>query len=235
MDASDIRRIADLEDGHWWFRERRAILGRWLRKLDRAGVPAGVALDIGAAGGGNTRVLRRHGWRPIALEYSEQGAAVAAERGLTVLRGDATRLPAAAASVDLVTAFDIIEHIEDDGLATAEIQRVLRPGGTVLVTVPADMRLWSAHDVVSQHYRRYDRDGLIQVVTAAGLEIDELWSWNVLLRPAVVLSRRKSAGNALGPTSPLVNAALATVVTAERHLPLRSLPGVSLMLRAHRP
>ncbi|MCA2217896.1 class I SAM-dependent methyltransferase [Jidongwangia harbinensis] len=235
MDASDIHRIAQLEDHHWWFQERRAILARWVRALARSGVVPGAALDIGAAAGGNTRVLRRHGWRPIALEYSADGADVARTRGLTVLRGDATNLPLRAGTVDLVTAFDVIEHIEDDYLAVAEIRRVLRPGGTLLVTVPADMRLWSAHDVAAYHFRRYDRDGLTRVLTKAGLQIDELWSWNVLLRPAVALTRRRAAGSQLAPVSPLLNTALRAAVLAERMLPVRSMPGVSLMLRAHRP
>ncbi len=235
MDSSDIQRIADLEDHHWWFQERRAVLARWLRGLARAGTTPGTALDIGAAAGGNTRVLRRHGWRPIALEYSADGARVARSRGLSVVRGDATNLPAGPGSVDLVTAFDVIEHIEDDYLAAAEIRRVLRPGGTLLVTVPADMRLWSAHDVTAHHFRRYDRDGLRRVITKAGLCVDELWSWNVLLRPAVALTRRRVSGSQLAPVSPVLNAALRAAVVAERVLPVRSLPGVSLMLRAHRP
>lgn len=235
MDAGDIRKLATLEDAHWWFAERRAILARWLRRLRRAGARPGPALDIGAAGGGNTRVLRAHGWRPVALEYSADGATVAAERGLAVVRGDATGMPAASGSFDLAIAFDVIEHIEDDYLAAAEIRRVLRPGGTLLVTVPADMRLWSAHDVASQHFRRYDRDGLVRIITKAGFEVDELWSWNVLLRPVVALRRKRASGNELGPMSPVVNAALRAVVVAERHLPVRGLPGVSLMLRAHRP
>jgi SAM-dependent methyltransferase len=235
MDASDIHRLATLEDHHWWFQERRAILARWLRRLAASGHTPGAALDIGAAAGGNTRVLREHGWRPIALEYSADGAAVARQRGLTVVRGDATNLPAAAGTIDLVTAFDVIEHIEDDYLAAAEIRRVLSPGGTLLVTVPCDMRLWSAHDVAGHHFRRYDRPGLERVIRKAGLQIDELWSWNVLLRPAVALTRKRAAGNELAPMHPLVNSALRAVVVAERYLPVRSLPGVSLMLRAHRP
>jgi SAM-dependent methyltransferase len=234
VDARDIHRLAEVEDRHWWFRERRNILVRWLRRLARDGAP-GVALDIGAAAGGNTRVLRRHGWRPVAVEYSAEGAEVAARRGLTVVRGDATRLPAAAGSVDLVTAFDVIEHIEDDGLALAEIRRALRPGGTLLVTVPCDMRLWSAHDVASQHFRRYDRTGLRRVVGRAGLEIDELWSWNVLLRPVVRATRKRATGNELALLPAPVNAALLAAVAVERLLPVGRLPGVSLMLRAHRP
>ena len=76
MEATEIRKLAALEDTHWWYRERRALLARSLRRLAAAGARPGRALDVGAAGGGNTRVLRAHGWRPLALEYSVDGAGV---------------------------------------------------------------------------------------------------------------------------------------------------------------
>lgn len=190
---------------------------------------------MGAAGGGNTRVLRAHGWRPVALEYSAEGAGVARERGLDVIRADARHLPVGSARLGLVVAFDVLEHVDEDHLAAAEIRRTLRPGGTALIAVPCDMALWSAHDVAVGHVRRYDRESLRAVVEKAGLVVDELWSWNVLLRPVAAWRRRTSTGSDLGHLHPLVNLGLRTVVTAERYLPVRSLPGVSLMLRAHRP
>ncbi|GAB3153091.1 class I SAM-dependent methyltransferase [Micromonospora sonneratiae] len=242
MEATEIRKLAALEDTHWWYRERRALLARALRRLAANGQRPGAssstperALDIGAAGGGNTRVLRAHGWQPLALEYSAEGAQVAAERGLDVIRADARYLPVPSASLGLVVAFDILEHIEEDHLAAAEIRRTLRPGGTALIAVPCDMRLWSAHDVAVGHVRRYDRDSLTAVVEKAGLVIDELWSWNVLLRPVAAWRRRKSTGSDLDDLPGVVNLGLRTIITAERYLPVKSLPGVSLMLRAHRP
>ncbi|MGR6321384.1 class I SAM-dependent methyltransferase [Micromonospora soli] len=235
MEATEIRKLAVLEDTHWWYRERRVLLGRALRRLAAAGVRPERALDIGAAGGGNTRVLRAHGWRPLALEYSAEGAGVARERGLDVIRADARRLPVPSASLGLVVAFDILEHFDEDHLAAAEIRRTLRPGGTALIAVPADMRLWSAHDVAVGHVRRYDRAGLRAVVEKAGLVVDELWSWNVVLRPVAAWRRRKSTGSDLDDLHPLVNFGLRTVITTERYLPVKALPGVSLMLRAHRP
>jgi SAM-dependent methyltransferase len=230
VEATEIRKLAALEDTHWWYRERRALLSRALR-----GLPAGRALDIGAAGGGNTRVLKAHGWRPVALEYSPDGAELCAERELPVIRADARFLPFPAAGLDLVVAFDILEHVEEDHLAAAEIRRVLRPGGTALIAVPADMRLWSAHDTAVGHVRRYDRAGLLAVMEKAGLTVDELWSWNVLLRPAAAWRRRRSTGSDLDDLPGPVNLGLRAVIAAERYLPVKSLPGVSLMLRAHRP
>ena len=230
MDASEIRKTADIEDRHWWFRERRHLLSMELRRLPGAG----RAIDIGAAGGGNTRVLRDHGWSASALEYNEDGAALARERGLLTVRGDATALPFATQSVDLAVAFDVLEHIEDDKAAVSEIARVLRRRATLLVAVPCDMRLWSAHDVACSHFRRYTRETLRPLVEGAGLEIESIWSWNVLLRPVVRWRRRHSEGSDTQDSGPLVNSALSAVVRAERHLPVKRLPGVSLMLRAHR-
>jgi SAM-dependent methyltransferase len=231
MEGTEVRKLAALEDRHWWYRERRVLLARELAALG----PPGRAVDIGAAGGGNTRVLRAYGWRALAVEYGAEGAQVAAARGLDVVRADARYLPLASASADLVVAFDVLEHIEEDYLAMAEIHRILAPGGTFLAAVPCDMRLWSVHDVAVGHVRRYHRDDLRGLVEKAGLTVRRLWSWNTLLRPVVAWRRRRSTGSDLTEISPVVNAALTAVVTVERYLPLRSLPGVSLLLRATKP
>jgi SAM-dependent methyltransferase len=231
MEATELRTLVEVEDRHWWYAERRSILARELRRL-----PApGRALDIGAAGGGNTRVLLGHGWQPVALEFAPTAAQVARERGIDVIRADARELPVRTGSMDLVTAFDILEHIEEDYLAAAEITRVLRPGGTALIAVPADMTLWSAHDTAVGHVRRYTRGTLADVIVKGGLVIEEMWSWNVLLRPVARLRRKSSRGSDLGKVNPLLNTSLKAIVAAERYLPVRSLPGVSLFLRARRP
>jgi SAM-dependent methyltransferase len=231
MEAAELRTLVDVEDRHWWYAERRSILARELRRL-----PApGRALDIGAAGGGNTRVLLGHGWQPVALEFAPTAAQIARERGIDVVRADARELPVRTGSMDLVTAFDILEHIEEDDLATAEITRVLRPGGTALIAVPADMALWSAHDTAVGHVRRYTRGTLAEVIVKGGLLIEDMWSWNVLLRPVVSLRRKSSEGSDLSKVNPLVNTTLRAIITAERYLPVKSLPGVSLFLRARRP
>jgi SAM-dependent methyltransferase len=231
MEAAELRTLVEVEDRHWWYKERRNILARELRRLPNPG----LALDIGAAGGGNTRVLRQFGWRPMALEYAPTAAAFARERGLDVLRADAREMPLRTGSLDLVTAFDVLEHIEEDYLAAAEITRVLRPGGTALIAVPCDMSLWSAHDEAVNHVRRYTRETLSGVISKGGLVIEDLWSWNVLLRPVVKLRRKSSSGSDLDQVNPVVNAGLTAVITAERYLPVKSMPGVTLFLRARRP
>ncbi len=227
MEGTEVRKLAELEDTHWWYRERRHLLAKAL-----SGVQPGDALDVGAAGGGNTRVLRDLGWRPVALEYGIEGAEVAHERGLQTLRADATRIPLADGSLDLVVAFDILEHIEDDELAVREVRRLLRPDGTYLIAVPADPRLWSAHDVAVDHVRRYTRETLSSVLHRGGFDVAEMTSWNVLLRPLVALRRRQTSGSDLDDLHPLVNTGLRALITAERYLPVKQLPGVSLLVTA---
>ena len=230
MEALEVRKLAMLEDRHWWYRERRRLLARAV-----AGLPPGLALDIGAAGGGNTRVLRAMGWTAAALEYGSEGAGICAERGIPVLRADATRLPLAPGSLDLVVAFDVLEHLDDDKAAAGGVFEVLRPGGTFLVAVPADPRLWSAHDDAVGHVRRYTRQSLGDLLAGAGFTIETMRSWNVLLRPVVAMRRRTSTESDLAELPGWLNTALYATVAAERYLPVRSLPGVSLLVRASRP
>lgn len=227
MEAAEVRKLAALEDRHWWYRERRHILARAV-----ASMTPGTALDIGAAGGGNTRVLRDRGWRATALEYSADGVEVAKERGLPTVRADATQLGFATDSLDLVLAFDLLEHLDDDDACAVEVRRVLRPDGTFLVAVPADPRLWSDHDTAVGHVRRYTRATLTDLLVRNGFVIDEMTSWMVLLRPVVALRRRSSSGSDLDHVPTVVNAGLRAVVVAERYLPLGRLPGVSLLVRA---
>ncbi len=231
MEATDIRRTVELEDRHWWYRERRAMLARELRRLG----PPGRALDIGAAGGGNTRVLVGHGWDALAADYSETAVELAVRRGLRAIHADACDLPLPGESFDLVLAFDVLEHIEDDHTAARELVRVLRPGGRALITVPCDMALWSAHDVASFHFRRYAREELTALLRGAGLVVDRMWSWNVLMRPIVAWRRKRTSGSDVTDVPRLVNLGLGAVVAAERYLPVKSLPGVTLVVRAHRP
>lgn len=230
MDSAELHLLTSLEDRHWWYKERRAILRSELRRMPGSG----RALDIGAAGGGNTRVLNAHGWQAVAVEYSDSAAEVARARGIRVMRADARELPARSQSFGLVTAFDVLEHIDQDYLAAAEIARVLQPGGTALIAVPCDMALWSAHDDAVGHVRRYSRAELASLIEKAGLTVEKIWSWNVLLRPAVALRRKTSTGSDLGDVPRLANGLLTAVIVAERYLPVKSWPGVSLMLRARR-
>ncbi|WP_167006205.1 class I SAM-dependent methyltransferase [Mumia sp. ZJ430] len=227
MKQSEIAKLASIEDKHWWFRERRALIASFI-----ADVPPGRALDIGAAAGGNTRTLEAAGWKSTALEYDESAVELARARGLDVVQGDARDLPFDEDEFDAVVAYDVLEHIVEDDAVVSEIARVVRPGGKVYIAVPADPKLWSAHDDAVGHVRRYTRDSLVALFERPEFTLDLVKSWNVLLRPAIRLARRDSEGSDIEPMAAPINAALSGIIKLERHLPVGRRKGVSLLLNA---
>lgn len=231
MDEQEIRKSASLEERHWWYAERRALVRRLVAPLS-----PGRALDVGCGSGGNTAVLRDLGWQVSGLEYSPVAASLAAARGLPIVRADARRFPFADASMDLVMSTDMWEHVDDHEAVARETFRVLRPGGRALVAVPCSMKLWSGHDVALGHLRRYEKDDLTALMESVGFDVRDVMSWNVLLRPVAQLRRRSNTGDSeMEEVHPLVNAGLRLAVATERFLPVRDLPGISIVARAVKP
>jgi SAM-dependent methyltransferase len=233
LDEQEIRKSAALEERHWWYAGRRALVRERVN-----GIRPGRALDVGSGPGGNTQTLADLGWATTALEHSPAAAGLVRSRGLDVVRGDAAALPFADESFDLVMSTDVWEHIPDHEAVAREAFRVCRPGGRLLVAVPAGTDLWSAHDVALGHVRRYERDQLVGLVRGAGFVVDDVIGWNVLLRPvAKARRRRRSTGNEseMEEVHPVLNAGLRTVVRVESWLPVKRFRGISLVLRAHRP
>ncbi|QXJ23759.1 methyltransferase domain-containing protein [Actinomadura graeca] len=232
MDTIELQRIARIEDDNWWYRERRAVLSEELLRFSSPG----DAVDIGAGAGGNSRELVAHGWQATAIDLSPDAVALARAQGVEAYEGDARYLPLPPSRFDLALALDVLEHIEDDARAAEEIARVLRPGGTLLLSVPSDMSLWSAHDVSLGRVRRYSPRALIDLLEGAGLLLDRVWSRGVLFRPFLRLLRHRSAHyEDLAPLHPLANEALRLSAALERRLPLHTCPGTTLFARAQNP
>ncbi|MCW2847574.1 MAG: methyltransferase [Marmoricola sp.] len=233
VDEQEIRKSAALEERHWWYAGRRDVVRERVR-----GLQPGRALDVGSGAGGNSAALAELGWSVTALEHSPAAAELAAARGLSVVRGDARALPFPDGVFDLVMSTDVWEHIDDDVAVAREAFRVCRPGGRLLVAVPAGMDLWSGHDVALGHVRRYAKDELVGRVEDAGFVVVDTMGWNVLLRPVARVRRSRSASedeSEMEEVHPLVNWGLRTVVRLEARLPLKRFRGISLMVRAYRP
>lgn len=164
MDTSTYDIEAAVEAGHWWFVGRRRLLADMLAR-HRLSTDLRV-LDIGTSTGTNLRLLRDLGFHNrTGLDPSADAIRWCAEKGLgAVIQGDVCALPFDDGAFDLVFATDVIEHVDDDTRAMFEIARVLAPGGTVVLTVPAFPSLWGLQDDVSQHRRRYRLHGFTRVV-----------------------------------------------------------------------
>ena len=236
MDRIVFDRMAALDQTHWWYVARRAILADLIARRIQPPKDAHI-LEIGCGTGHNFPVLSRFGVVD-ALEVDDAARAIASERlGRPVASAPLPELPGIAdASYDLIALLDVLEHIEEDLAALSSIRAKLRPGGRILLTVPANEWMWSAHDSVHHHYRRYNRATLGKVAAAAGLRVDMMSHFNSLLFPLAAAARiagkltgRQEADDAQ-PPAPL-NALFKGVFGLERHLVGRvPLPaGVSLV------
>ncbi|HXJ34679.1 MAG TPA: class I SAM-dependent methyltransferase [Candidatus Eisenbacteria bacterium] len=186
MDAAAIEEMSALEDHHWWFVGKRLLVAALLgERLARPGVRV---LDVGCGTGGVLASLPGRA-RAAGVDRSLPALAHCRRRGLgavAVAEGD--RLPFAAASFDVVLMLDVLEHFRDEGALLAGVARVLAPGGALLVSVPAYQALWSAHDEVMHHVRRYTSGRLRAALTAGGFAIDRLTYTNLApLAPALVV------------------------------------------------
>ncbi|MCA8980259.1 MAG: class I SAM-dependent methyltransferase [Planctomycetes bacterium] len=184
MHAHAFDQFVALERDHWWFRGRRVVyldvLRRALRTRPR------LALDLGAGAGGWLAALGELADRVVALERDEQIARIARGRGgAQLVVGSANRLPLADGSCELVTAFDVIEHLSDDVGALREVRRVLAPDGLCALSVPAHQWLYSNNDRVSHHQRRYSKRALTRTIEASGLRVERVTYTNALLFPLI--------------------------------------------------
>jgi SAM-dependent methyltransferase len=204
MDAELERRTLAAEDGHWWYRGRRAIVLDAVRRALAEGASRPRILDAGCGGGAVLAELALLG-PAVGLEPSPASRERALARGVAeVVDGDLARLPFADREFDLVTALDVLEHLDDDRGALAELRRVVRPGGALVVTVPAHPRLWSSHDELNHHRRRYTSGTLRAVAAGGGWEVDRLTHFNSLLLPVAAVARRLDRGDGLEiPPAPL--------------------------------
>jgi SAM-dependent methyltransferase len=242
MEESFYHQYAECDERHWWFigRQRivRQLLDKWLPPLEARRI-----LDVGCGTGGMLKLLSEYGnlhgidTSPEAIEYSRARAGDVA----TLHQGQVPDALPAGMSFDLITLFDVLEHMPEPVQTLIQLRAVLAANATLVCTVPAFSFLWSQHDDINHHYRRYTRDMLRSELERGGFEVRYSSYFNTLLFPPVALLRLvqrvlpKGEGQSdftLPP--PFVNDVLAGVFGSERHLMRRvGLPfGVSLAMVA---
>jgi len=198
------------EMSHWWYVERRRLFGRIIRSYFPEIKKARCA-DIGASTGANLTLFSELGvLDSVGLEYQYEAIQLAKRKSsFPILQGSGENLPFSNDSFDLVTCTDVLEHITNDDSTIREINRVLKPGGYVLITVPAFQSLWGHQDEVSHHLRRYTRRDIEKIVTQEGFEIMEsfyfnwimfLPVWIIRLISRLVSFKMRSEGDINSPT-----------------------------------
>ena len=235
MERVVYQQMAELDQRHWWYRARREVLAELIRRVVDPPKDADI-LEIGCGTGHNLAMLGDFG-RVDALELDDEARAHAQKRlGRSVMSAPLPQLAGVPEHhYDLIGAFDVIEHIDDDQAAIASIATRLKPSGRFVMTVPAHQWMWSAHDVVNHHRRRYSKRRLKLLIESSPLKLERIGYFNCLLFPLAVAERlssrlrKKDEADLKLPAAPL-NRALERVFAAERHLVARVPlpPGLSL-------
>jgi len=223
MERIVYRQMAELDQRHWWYRARREVIASLIARRVRPPKDATI-LEIGCGTGHNLAMLAGFG-HVDAVELDEEASVIAEQRlGRAVWRAPLPELEGVPERhYDLIGAFDVIEHIDDDAGALAAIASRLKPDGKLVITVPAHNWMWSAHDVVNHHKRRYSKRQLARLIDASPLRRDAVGYFNSLLFPLAVAERLSSrlrgkddADVKLPPA--LLNSALERAFASERYV-----------------
>jgi SAM-dependent methyltransferase len=243
MDGTLFEEMRAIETEHWWLVGRGQLLLALTEQECRKRASVERLVDVGSGTGALLAQLSGLADEAVGVEVDPIPLEMSRARGLDVREALADDLPFADETVDLLTAFDVLEHVPDDVAAAREFHRVLRPGGVAVISVPAYRWLWSGHDVVHGHFRRYTARSLRQTLTAAGLEVTQLGYLNALLLPLAVVERlfsrvtHRSAQSDLQPVFGPLNALFLRTLLAEQPKVLRGgfRAGLTVFATAERP
>lgn len=216
--------LFEVEESHWWHVGRRRIIASFVKLIcEEVQDRRARILDVGCGTGANLLMLSEFG-DAEGVDVSPDAIKFCHERGLANVKlGEAESLPYADGNFDLVTALDVVEHIDDDVGGLREMRRVLRKGGRVLLFVPTFMFLWGVQDDVSHHRRRYRMKELVQALTLAGFEVQRTTYANITFFLPVLLVRKFMRLTGVRTETenniniPALNRFFGAILSAERH------------------
>jgi ubiquinone/menaquinone biosynthesis C-methylase UbiE len=191
MNPDTLKSMLLAEDAHPWYRARLSLVANWSNSFHSDEVVGGIFADVGCGSGAAGITLKKlSGAQVIGIDISEIAREAANSRGLKTLSGTATELPFKKDELDGILALEVVEHVANDKEAMREFHRVIKQNGRLFITVPAHHFLWSNHDVLNHHFRRYSKQSLIELVKSEGFEVLECRYWNSLLFPLFLFIRK---------------------------------------------
>ena len=220
MEEQVYHDMIEQQKKHWWFRARRTIIDKVLKKH----IPEGdhKILEIGCGTGGNIPMLKKYGavsameMDEFALKYSAETFEIDAREGSLP-----NKIPFEE-KFDLICLFDVLEHVEEDKMALLKLSQMLNPGGKIFLTVPAHQWLYSSHDKTMHHFRRYSTTAFKTSISFSKMNISKISHFNFLLFPLLILTRLidmiSSSDESIGYKTPnaFLNGSLYTVFSLER-------------------
>ncbi len=245
----------NVEDSHWWFVGRRAILESFLEKIVQSpkskvqspnkqsktqNLKAKI-LDVGCGTGANLEMLKNFG-EAEGVDVSSDALEFCRAKGLKVHKGLVEELPFEDESFDVVTALDVVEHLDDDVAGLKEMFRVLKKGGKTLIFVPAFMWLWGVQDDISNHRIRYTKKQIVERLKKAGFEIERATYANITFFAPILAGRTLMKITGVKPESEnninisALNGVLGKIFSAEKYwLKKLGFPfGVSIVISARK-
>lgn len=243
MHLDEYRKLAAVEDRMWYFRALNRRVIHWVERL--GGTALHRVLDVGCGTGGLIGAMRaaHPEWHCTGLDVVPLACELARERtGVEILQGSILDLPFPDQAFDVVIGADVICQVADSARAVRELARVVRPGGVVVVNVPAYRWLWSYHDDRSHTQKRYTKPGLEEEFRQAGLSLVVSGYSNLLVLPLIAVRRKlfpaPASGSDLNPHSQPVDWALRTLTALEfswQRAGLNSPAGSSVFAAGRRP
>lgn len=230
MRDEQILRLEEMDSRHWWTRSRLALIISHVDKLD---IGMKRIFEIGAGSGGTLDELKHKGYSVMALEPTLYGANNCTQKGIETLNISIEDLKVLPSNTGCLLLLDVLEHLDDDRKILKKLFDASTQNTFLIITVPADMKLWSQLDLDVYHHRRYEKNEISQLLNETGWIVQNQRYWMSLLKPVAKLRRKRMNADFYSETklpNQLINFVLFTLVSIEKMIPIIGrIPGTSIL------